>query len=240
MSEPEAVVEAVTHASLAEALAAFQAEMPVIENTQTAHVTGKKRDGTPTSYNYRYAPLGDINKIAMPLLGKHGLSFSSRPTITKTGFELIYKLRHVSGESDGGRWPLPSPDGDIKMQDLGALITYARRYCFIAVTGIAPGGDDDEEAVERADERMEQRQEPRPPDPRHAAEPDDAAERDYEQDIADATSPASLSKIAERIVKDKRMTLEQRNRLHQQFEARMGALTEQAGEQPELAGDRYE
>jgi len=229
MSEPEAVVEAVTHASLAEALAAFQAEMPVIENTQTAHVTGKKRDGTPTSYNYRYAPLGDINKIAMPLLGKHGLSFSSRPTITKTGFELIYKLRHVSGESDGGRWPLPSPDGDIKMQDLGALITYARRYCFIAVTGIAPGGDDDEEAVERADDRLEQRQQQprreRAPDP---TEPDEETETRYSQALGESKTVDDLNKWAAFIVADKRLTAEQRNRLQQQYDALMTALTEQA------------
>ena len=44
------------------------------------------------------------------------------------------------GDAITGTWPL----GSGTQQQLGAAVTYARRYCLCAVTGIAPDEDDDD------------------------------------------------------------------------------------------------
>lgn len=133
-------IEHVKHETLAEALAAFQAEIPTVRKGNHADVQGK--DGK-RGYSYDYADLTDVTEVAMPLLGKHGLSFSAKPTVSASGdFALAYVLRHESGESDWGEYPLPP--ANTPAQTLGGAITYARRYAFTAVTGVAPGGDDDD------------------------------------------------------------------------------------------------
>jgi hypothetical protein len=63
-------------------------------------------------------------------------------------FVLAYRLGHVDGGEICGFYPL----GTGTPQQLGSAITYARRYCLCAVTGVAPGGEDDDGAqAERAD-----------------------------------------------------------------------------------------
>src|SRR5690606_31859835 len=79
--------------------------------------------------------------IVLPLLGKHGLSFSARPTLDEAGrFVLAYSLRHESGDSEDGAYPLPTTGTP---QQVGSAITYARRYALCAVTGVAADEDDD-------------------------------------------------------------------------------------------------
>lgn len=122
-----------THETLAAALAAFQTEIPRIEKGKTANA-GK--------YAYDYADLSDVTAVVLPLLGKHGLAWSAAPTVTDHGFVLEYQLAHVSGEAITGTYPLPAVS--TPPQQMGSAITYARRYCLTAVTGVAPGGDDDD------------------------------------------------------------------------------------------------
>lgn len=132
---PSPADDAPAEGQLAAALAAFQAELPRIGKGNTAD-TGQ--------YTYRYADLADVSQAAMPLLGRHGLSFSSLPTFAPDGrFALRYELHHASGASIGGWYPLPDPT-TTKPQAVGSAITYARRYTLCAVTGIAPDSDDDD------------------------------------------------------------------------------------------------
>lgn len=128
------------HAGLAEALVAFQAEMPTVRKGNTAEVATQKG-----SYSYDYADLTDITEAVMPILSKHGLSFTASPTMTENGFVLAYRLRHESGQEDAGEYPLPDP-AHSPAQTIGSAITYARRYSLCAAIGLAPGGDDDDGA----------------------------------------------------------------------------------------------
>lgn len=122
---------------LAAALAAFQAELPRLGKGNTAQVKSDKGN-----YSYKYADLATVSATALPLLGKHGLSFSAKPMLAEDGrFVLRYILRHTSGESDGGDFPLAQA---ARPQEIGSLLTYARRYCLLAVTGLAPDEDDDD------------------------------------------------------------------------------------------------
>jgi hypothetical protein len=147
---PVPASEVVRHPELAKALAAFQAEAPKVTKGSRAEI--QPREGR--AYSYEYAELGAVNEAVLPLLGKHGLSFLAKPTWvsrpdSSMSFVLIYKLMHSSGEQEVGLWPLPPPE-KAGMQQLGSAITYARRYAFQAVTGVAPspGEDDDGAAAE--------------------------------------------------------------------------------------------
>lgn len=122
------------------ALAAVQAEMPEITKNQQADVQSKS---TGVRFSYGYADLA-ASRAVLHLLGKHGLSFTSMPTMIDGRFVLAYSLRHASGEHRDGTMRLPG-EGDF--QKIGSAITYMRRYAFTAVTGIAPAEDDDGHAA---------------------------------------------------------------------------------------------
>ena len=132
---PEKKVELLSHRSLSAALAAFQADLPTIAKDKSADA-GK--------YKYSFADLSDVSEVVLPLLGKHGLAWSTRPTLQDGAFALHYQLLHEGGESIDGVYPLPG--ANTPAQQLGGAITYARRYALCAVTGVAPGGDDTDAA----------------------------------------------------------------------------------------------
>lgn len=135
-------------AKLALALAAVQQELPRIHKDQTADA------GT---YRYSYADLAAVSAELLPLLGKNGLAFTSWPRLIDGKLVLRYFLLHESGQSMTGDWPLKGGSP----QQLGSEITYARRYCLCAVTGVAPDDDDDAAAAEgaKAAERVQQQEE---------------------------------------------------------------------------------
>jgi len=124
------------HKTIAAALVAFQAELPDVS-----------KGSTNPAFKSRYADLADVTKAVFPVLAKHGLAFIARPDQDDTGLVLRYSLIHASGERLDGVWPLP--DG-AKAQELGSWITYGRRYCLSAVTGITPDADDDGNAATSA------------------------------------------------------------------------------------------
>jgi hypothetical protein len=119
------------HQSLTAAVSAMQGELPIVEKLNNVNAGAKK---------YKYADLTLLTEKVMPLLAKHGLAFIALPNIADGVFGLSYELRHESGESVAGHYPLPNSSP----QEIGSAITYARRYALCAVTGVAPGGDDDD------------------------------------------------------------------------------------------------
>jgi len=156
------MTETKTYASLAEATAALQGMLPKIGKAETARVTSDKG-----SYSYSYATLDQISAAILPLLSTLGLSFIAKPTLNADGkFVLAYKLKHTSDQEEVGEYPLPTSGTP---QQVGSAITYARRYCLTAVTGVSPADEDDDgkaaedghaAAVEQANaERERQRRE---------------------------------------------------------------------------------
>jgi hypothetical protein len=140
---------------LAAALAKLQADLPKVGKNASAQY-GK------------YADLADVTAQVLPRLAELGLVWTCAPTmwpaVNEAGqFVLHYTLEHAeTGDSIEGWYPL----GAGSPQQLGSAITYARRYCLCAVTGVAPDEDDDDgqaatagQAIidrvrgERADER---------------------------------------------------------------------------------------
>jgi hypothetical protein len=140
MTEPAGVPAGTLFAALAE----VQAELPPVtkgSRVETSHWTSK------------YADLAVISAAILPVLGKHGLAFTARPTLLDGhGFVLAYSLLHVSGEREDGVYPLSSGSAATPQQ-IGSLITYARRYCLCAVTGVAPAGEDEDAASANTPQR---------------------------------------------------------------------------------------
>jgi hypothetical protein len=139
---------------LAAALADLQTQLPHIAKVKTAKVKTK----TGADYEYKYENLGQISHDLLPLLGKLGLSWVTRPTVNERAeFVLAYTLQHISGEAICGEYPLQKGSP----QEMGSAITYARRYCLCAVTGVAPDDDDDDGAAAMAASRR-RRSQPKP------------------------------------------------------------------------------
>jgi hypothetical protein len=161
-----------TPSALAGALAAVQLELPRIKKDQTAKVTGETKQGKPVSYSYSYADLTDVSAAVLPLLAKHGLSFTAFPTLTAEGkFVLRYHLLHKAGERESGEYPLPSSG---TAQAMGSAITYARRYCLCAVTGVSPDDDDDAAAAVAGQAAEREQQQAPPPLPQELVDARDA------------------------------------------------------------------
>jgi hypothetical protein len=137
--------------TLTAALAAVQADLPVVGKDQKATVKSDKG-----SYTYKYANLASVSAAILPLLSKHGLAWTTLPTFDDAGrFVLRYELRHIAGESLTGSYPLPNT---ARPQEMGSAITYARRYALCAATGVAPEEDDDNASVaERSAAQREER-----------------------------------------------------------------------------------
>lgn len=136
--------------TLTAALSALQADLPSVGKDQKATVRSDKGN-----YTFRYADLAAVSAAILPRLSKYGLAWTTRPTLDDGKFVLAYELRHVSGESLSGTYPLPTQG---RPQEMGSAITYARRYALCAVTGVAPEDDDDNaSAAERSAVEREKR-----------------------------------------------------------------------------------
>jgi ERF superfamily len=138
--------------SLTAALAAVQADLPIVGKDQKAVVKSDKGN-----YTYKYANLASVSAAILPLLSKHGFAWTTLPCFDDAGrFVLRYELRHVAGEALSGSYPLPNTG---RPHEMGSAITYARRYALCAVTGVAPEEDDDNaSAAERSASLRDERE----------------------------------------------------------------------------------
>lgn len=142
--------------TLAEALAMFQFDPPVLTKDKAAHQS-------------KYADLVQVNRVVLARLNALGVIWKTKPTLLDDGkFVLEYELLHVaSGESDGGRWPLKLSDNP---QQMGSAVTYARRYSLLAITGVA-AEDEDDDGNAASGRQYAQRAAQRPRQQRPAEEP---------------------------------------------------------------------
>lgn len=119
-----------------EAFAAFQRELPRIEQTARANA-GK--------FSYSYAPLDVVAGAVLPLLAKHNLVWSCYTDFVDGQFMLNYSLSHpLVDYGVSGVFPLPPVT--TPPQQMGSALTYAKRYALLTVTGVAPGGEDNDAA----------------------------------------------------------------------------------------------
>lgn len=154
MAEAKATPKS-TFTNIAEALVAFQSDIPIPTKDSSAD-TGK--------YSYDYASLDKLTPMIFAKLSAVGIAYTAAPTIREDGlFVLRAQLLHTSGEYVTGDYPLGSPSNPA--QAIGSAITYARRYALLSLTGVAPTGDDDDGAGASAAQAAAPAQEKATPPP---------------------------------------------------------------------------
>ena len=100
-----------------------------------------KKDVKNEFFKSKYADLASVIDAAKKPLSDNGLSVCQICDTTETGDVILETiLMHTSGEFISGRYPIRPVKAD--PQAMGSAITYARRYAFSAITGIAADDDD--------------------------------------------------------------------------------------------------
>lgn len=118
-------------AKLAEALAKAQADM------SHAH-----KGAENPFFKSKYADLPAVIDAARPHLTANGLSVMQVTDFDEAGMWVVTQLSHSSGEWIRGRYKINPVKND--PQGVGSAITYARRYSYQAMVGIATSMDDDD------------------------------------------------------------------------------------------------
>lgn len=114
---------------------------------------------TAEGYNYNYAPLEEVTKVTRPVLAKHGLSVTQFPINRDERVGVLTVVAHESGESMQEELTMQLREIVSKgnaAQQIGAAITYFRRYSLMAVCGLAPE-DDDAMSLEKEVKKFEQK-----------------------------------------------------------------------------------
>ena len=133
MSESSGTVD---HKSLHEAIHGVQAEAATLQKSELN-----------PHFKNKYVPLDKLHEAVLPLLTKHGLTWTTRPGFTIVDDKqivptLVYTLHHVaSDKAITGEMLLLLSKQDPQGQ--GSGITYARRYSLMAVLGLVADEDDD-------------------------------------------------------------------------------------------------
>ena len=132
--------------TLGEALLRFQEKAVRITKDQVANVPTKGGG----SYKYTYLSLEKLLEEVLPQLNELGLVWVNKPMVLADGQTpgLHYQLLFVGeGAGDG---PVEAIEGVMPLmirqggpQDLGAALSYARRYALLAVLNLAPDKDED-------------------------------------------------------------------------------------------------
>ena len=103
----------------------------------------------------KFADLATVLSSVIPPLAKNGLVITQVFQPASEGSEplLITTLRHVSGETVESVLPLVVNNGRNKLHDLGASITYLRRYALLSLVGLVADVDTDGAFVDEVQEK---------------------------------------------------------------------------------------
>jgi len=106
-----------------------------------AAMKNAKMNNINPHFKSKYADLVAVREATLSALEKNNLGIIQVPTMKDGRFVLVSKLVHSSGVVlEESFYPLPV---DGKPQEIGSAITYARRYTWASLCGIASDEDDD-------------------------------------------------------------------------------------------------
>lgn len=127
---------------------------------------------------FRYADLAECQRVTRKPLADAGLAV----TQTIEGPYLVTRLMHKSGQFISSQLPMSAPS---KMQELGSMLTYLKRYAYCAILGIAADDDDDANLCDNTGKVAENIDKPAPT-PRPTDKRASGAKTSIESKIADA------------------------------------------------------
>lgn len=116
------------------AFAAMQAELPPAPKNGKGH------------NNKAYARYEDIDRVAKPVLGKHGLSINHTIHQDDNKVKIRAVLRHLGGHEESAEIVLPLDTSGSKnpVQAYGSTTAYGKRYTYAALIGISAEETDDD------------------------------------------------------------------------------------------------
>ena len=141
LSKEDDVLKSESIGQLAKALSLAQGQM------QSARRTSEN-----PYFKSRYADLAQIIDVARKPLGDNGLAVSQLVVPELEYAEIQTVLMHESGEWIASSIRLQPVKAD--PQGMGSAITYARRYAYAAILGIASEDDDDAEHATGRDAKV--------------------------------------------------------------------------------------
>ncbi len=98
------------------------------------------KDSDNPFFKSKYADLASVVNASREVLHSHGLAVVQLPTMVGGKLILEYVLLHSSGEYIGSELEMTPVKND--PQGIGSAITYARRYTWAALVGVATEDDD--------------------------------------------------------------------------------------------------
>lgn len=129
------------------AKAAARLKFNPIEKDREVEVQPKKRDdgSWPAKYKFQYATLGAVRAACDPALAENGLDIFHLPCTGLDDRELHTFLAHSSGAFIEAVLLISNVKG---WQEFGSAMTYAERYSYVALAGVAAEHDDDGNAAD--------------------------------------------------------------------------------------------
>lgn len=106
-----------------------------------------KKDVANAFFKSKYADLASCIDAAKTALASNGLAVVQATDYDNDRLVLITTLMHSSGQWIDSKYPIQPQKND--PQGMGSAMTYARRYAFCAITGIAADDDDGNAASNR-------------------------------------------------------------------------------------------
>ena len=170
-------------------LAKAQAEFPTLP---------KDKNG----YNYKYTDLDTVISTLRPILAKHNIGFMQTLTTTGNGMSaMTTRLFNAAGEWLEDTTPLPgiSLAKGNAAQNLGAAITYMKRYTLCAMLGVScdedpdgkPDGNPDFNARNQ-NNKNDRKEAPKPPKKGPAGGPDTPEQQKRIKELLATKSPSGV------------------------------------------------
>lgn len=126
------------------AMADFKAEAGGITIVKSKQVRFTTQKGVT---EYMHAELHDITRALVPVMARHGLSHRWVPEQTGKDIKVTCVMTHRDGHSESVSMVAQADDsgGKNSIQSIASTKTYLERYTLLAATGIATGGEDDDD-----------------------------------------------------------------------------------------------
>jgi hypothetical protein len=123
-------------ANLALALAKAQGEL-----------SNPKKNSANPFFKSRYSDLSEVINVSKSVLSEHGLSIVQLASYSDSMAHVETIILHATGEYISETLSMPVVKHDA--QSIGSVVTYARRYSWAAICGLAQEDDDGNVAVGR-------------------------------------------------------------------------------------------
>ena len=163
---------------------------PLLESMVKAQAEFKTLPKDKEGYGYKYTDLDTVITAVRPILAKHNLGFMQSLTMTEGRPGITTRIFNTAGEWIEDTIGLP----DVAMaktnaaQNMGAAITYMKRYALSAILGISSDEDTDA-ATPQQPQRQEQKPAPQSKGPKLAGGPDTKEEHELIKGLLNATYP---------------------------------------------------